>query len=209
MPLIKLNRINEQSVFGIWKIDESLGDLSIHLTSSELEKIDGFHPTKQKEFIASRLLVKELSTECGLGESEVLKDEYNKPFFAGNSARLSISHCYPYAVAMIHLSEECGIDIEKIDQRVLRVAHKFLAEDETKWANGDVTKTTLLWSAKEALYKTYGRKALSFKEKIHLKVPINLSENNAEGSVLIESEKTSYNLGIVFFKEFIITFSPI
>lgn len=209
MPLTKLHRINDQSIFGIWKINESLEELSAYLTSSELEKIDSFHPSKQKEFIASRLLVKELSKEFGLNVSEVLKDEYNKPYFAGNNARLSISHCYPYAVAFIHNSEECGIDIEKIDQRVLRVAHKFLAKDEAHWANGDIAKTTLLWSAKEALYKTYGRKALSFKEKIHLDVPINLNENQAKGTVLVESQKTIYNLGIVFFEEFIITFSPI
>lgn len=209
MPLSKLHRINEHSIFGIWKIDESLEKLSTYLTSKDLEKIDGFHHSKQKEYIASRLLVKELSIECGLGASEVFKDEFNKPYFASNNARLSISHCYPYAVALIHQTEECGIDIEKIDQRVLRVAHKFLAEDEAQWAQGDMTKTTLLWSAKEALYKTYGRKALSFKEKIHLDVPINLNENQAKGSVLIESQKTIYNLGIVFFEEFIITFSPI
>jgi phosphopantetheinyl transferase len=209
MPLIKLNRINEHSIFGIWKIDESLENLSKQITPNELNSIDGFHPTKQQEFIASRLLVKELSIKCGLEVSEVLKDEFNKPYFAGNDARLSLSHCFPYAVAMIHLSEECGIDIEKVDKRVLRVAHKFLADDEAQWANGDIAKTTLLWSAKETLYKTYGRKSLSFKEQLHVKVPIDLTKNKTQGIIHLESEKTTYNLEIVFFEDFIITFSSL
>jgi len=71
-----------------------------------------------------------------------------------------------------------GIDLEKIDQRIARVKHKFMNKSEFDFAGDEkqIELQTLIWSAKEALYKVYGKKELDFKD--HLQIyPFNINQN--------------------------------
>ncbi len=63
-------------------------------------------------------------------------------------------------------------------QKIERVYHKFLGEDEAKFFEDekyavDLTRKmndlTLLWSCKEAVFKWYGDGGVDFKKHIHLK----------------------------------------
>jgi 4'-phosphopantetheinyl transferase EntD len=63
---------------------------------------------------------------------------------------------------MFSKTHEIGLDIEKVDDRIHRVSNKFLNENEQIFAESKLTKT-LIWSAKESLYKWYGKKELDFK----------------------------------------------
>jgi 4'-phosphopantetheinyl transferase EntD len=53
----------------------------------------------------------------------------------------------------------CGVDVEKISGRTEKVAHKFLSETERKVPDNFDRELyfTLMWSAKESLFKITGR----------------------------------------------------
>jgi len=83
---------------------------------------------KRKEWLASRILVKELAEQvCGSFEG-MDKDSVRKPFLLTHSAYISLSHTHGYAAAMLHPSKPVGIDIEKTSEKVERIVHKFMNE---------------------------------------------------------------------------------
>lgn len=84
-------------------------------------------------------------------------DPSGKPFLPGYGKNISISHSSQY-VAVMTAPVPCGVDVEKISGRTLKVAHKFLNEAERKLTESGNREFlyTLLWSAKESLFKITG-----------------------------------------------------
>jgi phosphopantetheinyl transferase len=83
----------------------------------------------------------------------------------------SISHCGDYAAAIVSRDKRVGIDIEIPGEKALRVKDKFLNEEEKKNFLGDdpIRTVTLLWCAKEAVFKWYGLGNVDFRNHILLK----------------------------------------
>lgn len=81
---------------------------------------------------------------------------------------MSISHSFPYATAIIHAEKPVGIDIEQPRDKILRIAEKFLNPKERDFAGNDLELLSILWSAKEVLYKIHGRKKLTFKQHLFI-----------------------------------------
>jgi phosphopantetheinyl transferase len=98
----------------------------------------------------------------------IIKDLHDKPYLANLPVHVSISHTSRYAAVIMHKHREVGIDIEFIKEKLLKVAHKFLNEQEQKDAGEDLQKLCVYWSAKEVLFKKYGRKQVSLKEEISI-----------------------------------------
>ncbi len=83
------------------------------------------------------------------------------------------------AAAMVSECGAVGIDLEKITDRVHRIRHKFLSDEEWEWVQGwgeEVQREllTLLWTVKEAVYKWRNRPGTVFSQDI-LVSPILLS----------------------------------
>lgn len=118
-------------------------------------------------WLASRLLLQELCT----GQSiQLHKDKFNKPslFIDNKPYAISITHSHEYAAVMMSRSHAVALDLERIDERILRVAHKFIRVDEEYGAANPIVYNTIIWSAKETLYKYYGKKELDFKQHLHV-----------------------------------------
>ena len=63
-----------------------------------------------------------------------------------------------------------GIDIEVPDDKVRRISHKFVSESEFEMLGPKtITDFTQIWSAKEAVFKWYGKGEVDFKQHIRLK----------------------------------------
>ena len=98
----------------------------------------------------------------------------------------SISHSDKIAAAIISKTQPVGIDAEMITDKALRVAHKFLSEEERAFiAKDGKEQATLLWSIKETIFKWYGLGNVDFKNDIQI-------------HSLIEGEKE--NSAVCFFK---------
>ncbi len=164
MPIISIQNISSDIILGIWKITETKADF-INMLGNHL--IDPSKPTNPAENVglhwyASRVLLQNLFDAHKI---EIHKNEANKPTLFINDEKyfISISHSYEYVGIMFSRTHEIGLDIEKIDERINRVSRKFLNENEQLFADSKLSKT-LIWSAKESVYKWYGKKELDFKE---------------------------------------------
>ena len=100
----------------------------------------------------------------------VVKSQYNKPYIKGHNCYISVSHTENLIAIICSEKQVVGIDIEKISERVLKIAHKFTNREEEKLIdkNDPMISTMVLWCSKEAMYKIYEKRALSFTDNIRL-----------------------------------------
>ena len=171
MPVIKYEQINPESSWAVWKIDESIHDFMNQVTLDKYDRQDLSvisNMNKKLEWFSSRLAIKYLLQRQQVKFNGITKDQYNKPFLKNHSSHISISHSFPYASAIVHAEKPVGIDIEQPRSKILRVAKKFLNEKERDFAGDDLELLSILWSAKEVLYKIHGRKKLTFRQHLFI-----------------------------------------
>lgn len=183
MPLFYQHNINQETKLGIWHIAEP--------ESFFLEKVPlkrgVSHPFKRLQHLAGRYLLKTLFPDFPLEEIRIA--DTRQPFLASEQYHFSISHCGNYAAAIVSTNSRVGVDIELISPRIEQLAEKFLHEEEAHFFNDDYALfleqwglrgrvfqefLTLIWNAKEAIYKWYGRGELDFKRHMKLEGGINL-----------------------------------
>lgn len=171
MPLILHETIASSASYGelgVWRISETEAELhhqlELHATEyAQLSKIKG--EGRRREFLAARKLLHEMS---GREERGVLyKDEYGKPFLADTSWQVSISHTTGLSAAVAH-PRKCGVDIQIFVPKIARLAKRFMgaAEIAQLTAANQLIFQHLVWSAKEAMYKAYGRKEVDFRQHL-------------------------------------------
>ncbi|MFT4526501.1 MAG: 4'-phosphopantetheinyl transferase, partial [Bacteroidia bacterium] len=76
---------------------------------------------------------------------------------------VSISHTVGFASVMI--GNKAAVDVQEFRPKIVRMADRFLDANERSMAP-DVERTTLLWAAKEVLYKYNGKPGLDFRDPI-------------------------------------------
>lgn len=168
MP-IYLQKSEATVQWGIWKMDESIEALLALLPDSATyeQGMQRFAVTHRRlEWLSVRVLLYHL-----LGESkEIGYEPCGKPYLTDHSYLISISHTKGYVAVILSAQGEVGIDIEQYGQRIHKVAHKFMREDEkAPHYNGDDTWGLLLhWSAKEVMFKCMNSADVDFRE--HLRI---------------------------------------
>lgn len=147
--------------YAIWHITESVEELKTLINGRFHVSLQGIsNPTRQKERLASRLLIETL---CGT-YCEVAYRSNGEPYLVGSTQHISISHTKNY-VAVAIAPCRVGIDIEYKSDRVLRITEKFLNTTETSklaQATDKISTALLFWCAKEALYKKLEQKEPEF-----------------------------------------------
>ena len=126
------------------------------------------HRDQRVEWLACRAAVRQLAERQGLLYGGLQKDAFGKPHLVGLSESVSLSHTGGWAAAVLHRSKPVGIDIEPIRDQFRRVVPRVLSADEIAHANGDSGRLAVYWCAKEALYKLYGKRNLTFREHLHV-----------------------------------------
>jgi len=143
---------NAESIIWIWKIEESIDEL-IELTD---QTTDIKNEIKRKEFYASRILIEKMCEELDINFEGIKKDDNGKPHLINSRYHISISHKFPY-VSVIFDIKKCGVDIERIDEKVKKIKSKFLNEDEELVIGENLKKLVEYWSMKETAYKVSGK----------------------------------------------------
>jgi 4'-phosphopantetheinyl transferase len=146
------------------------GDYLDHLTEQETERYFTFTHIKRKmEFVATRILRHRI-----FGFTHIHYDAYGAPYIEGEGF-ISISHAKGLVGIAFSKDFPVGLDLEKIDTRLLKLCSKFLSLEEKESLNtSSALEMTKVWSGKEALYKIAGRKGIIFSTELHL----SLLENN-------------------------------
>jgi phosphopantetheinyl transferase len=205
MPIIKHTNLNENTVLALWKITETKEELLALLTPYLID--NGNNMPNNIHWLASRVLLQELFEGKSI---ELHKNEFNKPSLTinGKPYTISITHSYEYAAVMFSRSHAVAIDLERIDKRVLRVTHKFIREDELFTETDAILYSTIIWSAKETLYKYYGKKELDF--RLNLQVYPFVYDANpfvATGTICKENYQLNLPIHIETIEGYVLTYS--
>ncbi len=179
MPIFFQHQINENTRMGIWKIEETeeffKGNVPLHRQVT--------HPHKRLQHLAGRFLLQFLFPAFPYELIQIAdtrpKGNAGKPYLTNEQYHFSISHCGDYAAAIVSKDSRVGIDIEIPVEKIIRIQNKFLSQEEKKMFNLqhpaaiqsstlNVLLPTLLWSAKEAVYKWYGEGEVDFRRHILL-----------------------------------------
>jgi len=141
MPII--HKIEEKEItILVWEITETLEELQVLLGGLNISNHTS--EKRKKEQLTTRLLVKEI-----LPNKRIIYNKFGAPEL-DNGQHISISHSAGL-VAVIISHEKTGLDIEKISEKTLLLASKFVSEKNL--INLDKEKSTLIWCLKEAIYK--------------------------------------------------------
>jgi len=167
MPLSKIEWTKEQSGWALWHINEPEEVLAMQL-GPEVCPQDIVSKSKRLEWMAGRILIRTLVEYAGLIYEGLYKDEFGKPFLVNHHHSISLSHSYPHVAAQIDSFYQVGIDVEQPKDKLLKIAHRVLSKTEEIDAGNNIQKNCVYWCAKEALYKIYGKRGLSFSEHLSI-----------------------------------------
>ena len=152
----------------VWKMTSSYEDQIKNplLKSAELISAKELKNEKRKkEFISSRIALKNIFNK----DLELKHHKSGKPFIK-ETKHLSISHSSNF-LALAFGDENIGIDIEKPQNRLVKLMPKVLSEIEfiefKKEPSMDLA--CKVWGAKEAILKYVGDKNINYKEDIKVK----------------------------------------
>ncbi|HNW98302.1 MAG TPA: 4'-phosphopantetheinyl transferase superfamily protein [Bacteroidales bacterium] len=196
MGILFTRNINNATV-GLWEITESVDVLfsKIKLNNEENELYNSFkNDTRKLHWLSYRNLLMELITPEEY--SHVIYDDNGKPYLADNSHHLSVSHSGKFSAAVISKTKSVGIDIEIIHPKIEKVIHKYLSDEEIKniGTTSRFEKLYIYWSAKESLYKLYGKRNLLFQENILIKPFIYSEKGEITGSIITEKMNQDFKL---------------
>lgn len=194
----------------IWHITEPADELySLLATPRYDEQLSAkHHEARRAEWLAVRLLVKELFGP----EAEVAYHSTGRPYLKDSTTHISISHTKGYAAVAYSIDGSIGLDVERVADRVERIAERFTSSAEAQYIDVHAAHERQLyhlvnWSAKEALYKLYDDARMAeFKEAFHI-APYTLDTQGVLDAVVPMAENERVVVHYLLFPDFVCTWA--
>ena len=202
MPLFKTITPNPTTTIYIWKVEEPLEDLeqNVNLTSHCSARLESMKSELHRRGFLS---IRHLLHEAGYTDQDLYYTDNGKPHLR-DGKYISITHSYNFTAIIVSDDTEVGIDIEMQRDKILRIASRFtpLKEYHTL-ANEDalIRKLTIVWGAKESLYKIYGVKGISFLKHIYVE-DFDFEDSKTTASISYEGNKSNYAIDFLEFEGF-------
>ena len=190
MPFHSLQLLPGGVRLGLWHLTEAPASLWPQLADAAAyapllpARADG---PRQAQWLAGRLLVQHLLRTAAPGQPVPLlqNDGTGRPFLAGvgPGPAVSLSHSGAWVAALLApAGTALGIDVELVRDKAQRIARKFLNDGElataeqliaaNAFSTGFATELySLLWSAKETLYKLASQRGIIFRDNLLLDLP--------------------------------------
>ena len=193
MAIAFRKQVDADTEFALWRIEEEADTLYRQLQLNDHEKayVEQLANGKRHlHWLGTRVLLRAMLDTSEYIDCKI--DSHGKPYLVNLPYHISLSHSFDYAAVMISKSRPVGIDIEQIKQKVERIAPRFLRAEELAAidSKNKIAHLYVCWCAKEAVYKCYGQKAVSFLDDIALQ-PFNLG---VDGSLNVNLHKNEINL---------------
>src|SRR5476651_390660 len=172
-------QVDEDTEFALWKIEEEAESLYNQLQLNDAEKayVESIGNGKRHlHWLGTRVLLRTMLNTSEYIDCQV--DEHGKPYLVNVPYHISLSHSFDYAAVMISKTNPVGIDIEQVKEKVERIAHKFMRPEELAFISEQkkIEQLYVCWCAKEAVYKCYGQREVSFADNISLE-PFTFAHN--------------------------------
>lgn len=211
MALLFINEIDKDVRLGVWEMEENL-NYEQFASLSFYDRLMSLSENRRKETASVYSL---LFAMTGNRNLVIGHEPSGKPYVEGY--KIGISHTKGFVSVILSTSCDVAVDIEYINTRVLRIADRFLREDEKpnalrfakeKDEKGhqdivpDVIPTLLFWCAKETIYKLYSDERLTFQN-------IKISDTEQGGALcgnnLITGE--SVRIDYTFNNDYVLTYA--
>jgi len=172
MAIAYRHRVDDDTEFALWKIEEKAADLYKQLQLDEHEKayFEKISTSKRHlHWLSTRVLLRTMLRTDEYIDCKT--DIHGKPYLVNLPYHISFSHSFDYAAVMMSKKAPVGIDIEQIKEKVERIATKFMNPGEMAFISTDehrIEHLYVCWCGKEAIYKCYGQKEVSFINHISL-----------------------------------------
>jgi phosphopantetheinyl transferase len=167
MPIFFQHQVDDTTRLGVWKIEETEEFFKANVPQHR----GVTHPHKRLQHLAGRFLLQYLYPDFPYELIRIA--DTRKPYLPEEQYHFSISHCGDYAAAIVSRNKRVGVDIEIPLEKIRRIVGKFLSEEEmASFGDGDIDQLTLLWSAKEAVFKWYGEGMIDFRQHMKLLKPV-------------------------------------
>lgn len=201
MALYKTITVDLHTKAFIWKVEEPFEWLSkgIKLTPNCRARVEGMKSELHKRGFMS---IRHLLAQAGYTDFDLYYDDLGKPHLKDNKY-ISITHSFEFT-AIIVSEEQVGIDIEKRRDKIMKIAEKFTPIQEYKTLANEaaiIRKLTIVWGAKESIYKLYAEPGLSFLQHINI-ADFDFDDAKTTGKVYFNGTTSNFDLEFLEFEGF-------
>lgn len=203
MAIAYSKQVDDDTEFALWKIEEEAEELYAQLQLDDEEKafVEKLRNGKRHlHWLGTRVLLRTMLHTDEFIDCKV--DAHGKPYLVNLPYHISLSHSFEYAAVMISKSRPVGIDIEQVRKKVELIAHKFMKPEELAFIDQQkkVDHLYACWCAKEAVYKCYGQKEISFADNIDLQQFPCFPEGNIQATLHNEAINTAFDYRVDYFR---------
>lgn len=192
MPLSFIEPQSPEYYVAVWKYTEN-EEIFLFLEEEIHELATIKLAKKQVEFVVARILCKVLCDTLGMKYEGLGKEITGKPFLHGYNDQISISHCLPYVGVVLHKHLAVGIDIEREQEKLYRIAPRVFSRQEMLFCGDDLAKITTVWCCKEVLYKIYAQGGNTFQTDFLIE-PFESHQNTLEASICLPDFQKKYHI---------------
>ena len=200
MPFLKELIINPNTKIKLWKLN--LGELDYY----ELDEYDSnLIKAKKNQLVREQFLAVRKTLQLEDPSYKITYDKSGKPSI-NSDLNISISHSKFMAAIVFSENNKAGIDIEHKENKIINIQNKFLNDFE-KLENeyqSNVDYLTMIWTAKESIYKALGIKGVSFSDNIIIK---NINKNKGHGYYINGKEKYKFDLIFISIEDYILCYA--
>ncbi len=202
MPFLKDFIINNSTKVMTWNIVSGELDES-HLNEYDKNLLKKRSEEKSREyFLAVRKLLNIENPEIN-----IYYDKNGKPYLNNNKG-ISISHSNELVGIGLSNEKDFGIDIQIKTDKIFNIQNKFLSKNELLKleGNNNLESLTKIWSAKESIYKSLGKKGVNFSSDLEIDIS---PKNNVfkTGHYINRNNKIKFDLIFFSIDEYIICYA--
>jgi len=192
MPLYKTINVNKHTKIFVWKIEESFEELSKNTPLTERSE-NRLLSMKSELHRRGFLSVRHLLKKAGYTDFDLYYNGNGKPHLLDNK-HISITHSFTFS-ALIISDSEVGIDIEMNREKIKIIQHKFVNFERGYIHEDDdyIEQLTVIWGAKESLYKIYPHGGLTFKNDIDIN-SFQIADKKTTGYIKLEGWDKNYDI---------------
>lgn len=195
MPVTWQKADNDFSIV-VWKSVEPMNDLlrNASLNHVEFAEWNSFKSeTRKREWLTVRNALQILVP--GANGSSIYYDSNGKPQLF-EEGFISISHSHEYIALMKSSKSEIGVDIEIINERIVKLSRKFLNDEEKLdvTTENQLEKLHAMWGAKEVLYKIHSIGDIDFKKDFFVHPFEYKSPGELSASILKKGYKKDFKI---------------
>jgi 4'-phosphopantetheinyl transferase len=197
---------NSHTQLLVWSIDESIAELygNLVLTEQSKQRIQSMKSVlHQRAFLS----VRQLLLQLGYTDADLFYDASGKPHLT-DGKYISISHSHQLAVVIVS-NQAVGVDVELVREKVAKIGPKFCASELQYLAPDLTTETqrlTLIWGAKEAVFKIVNRERISFNHHIFV-APFELSSTKTSALLSFDSLHRPFSIQYQFIANYALVYA--